>query len=160
MLARGGRRVAALLAALALGGGGAMACGGSAGGEGDRSPRASEPVEAVGERDEPRAPNRSRGSDRLRPPPCPAAVSACRAVSGRIAYVEAVDPDGDGDAHFVLLGSDSVSAPGLTAVDVRRDLRPTPLPGVGDVLGAAGPVKTGSHGQQQVEAVAVRVRRG
>ena len=86
---------------------------------------------------------------------CPADVPGCRAVSGRIVYLEAVDPDGDGDAHFVLADIDSVTGPGITVVDVRADLRPQPLPGIGDQLSAAGPVATGSHGQQQIEAVRV-----
>ena len=43
---------------------------------------------------------------------CPAAAANCRSASGRIIYVEAVDPDGDGDAHFVLLSSESVTGPG------------------------------------------------
>ena len=86
---------------------------------------------------------------------CPAAVPGCRAVSGRIINVEAVDPDGDGDAHFVLADTDSVSGPGITVVDVPPRLRPNPLPGVGGHLSAAGSVATGSHGQSQVEAVAL-----
>ena len=86
---------------------------------------------------------------------CPAGLAGCRTVSGRIVYVEAVDPDGDGDAHFVLADIDSVTGPGITVVDVRADLRPQPLPGIGDHLSAAGPVATGSHGQQQIEAVRV-----
>src|SRR5918994_1090744 len=86
---------------------------------------------------------------------CPAELPGCRTVSGRIVYVEEVDPDGDGDAHFVLADIDSVTGPGITVVDVRADLRPQPLPGIGDHLSAAGPVATGSHGQQQIEAVRV-----
>jgi hypothetical protein len=86
---------------------------------------------------------------------CPAGVPGCRAVSGRIIYVEAVDPDGDGDAHFVLADTDSVTGPGVTVVDVPPRLRPDPLPGVGDHLSAAGSVATGSYGQSQVEAVAL-----
>jgi hypothetical protein len=78
-------------------------------------------------------------------------------ASGRIAYVEAVDPDGDGDAHFVLLDRDGVTAPGITVVDVPRDLRPRPLPGIGDRLSASGPVMTGSFGQRQIEATEVSV---
>jgi len=91
------------------------------------------------------------------PPPaqCPAGVPGCRTVSGRIVYVEAVDPDGDGDAHFVLADTAGVTSPGVTVVDVRADLRPQPLPGVGDELSAAGPVVQGSYGQSQIEAVAV-----
>lgn len=91
------------------------------------------------------------------PPPasCPAGVTGCREVSGRIVYVEEVDPDGDGDAHFVLADTSSVTGPGITVVDVRRDLRPNPLPGAGDHLSAAGPLATGSFGQSQVEAMAI-----
>ena len=40
-------------------------------------------------------------------------------------------------------------------IDVRRDLRPSPLPGPGDRLSAAGPVERGRFGQRQIEAVAV-----
>ena len=74
-------------------------------------------------------------------------------------FVERVDPDGDGDAHFVLANRRGVTAPGITVVDVRRDLRPRPLPGPGDRLSAAGPVYTGSYGQRQIEAVEVFVQR-
>ena len=93
-----------------------------------------------------------------RPPPlrvasCPAGSPSCRAASGRIVFVERVDPDGDGDAHFVLASEEGITAPGITVVDVRRDLRPQPLPGPGDRLSAAGPVFTGSYGQRQIEAV-------
>ena len=95
----------------------------------------------------------------LRRATCPAGLAGCRSASGRIVFVERVDPDGDGDAHFVLAGGDSVTAPGVTAVGVRRDLRPRPLPGPGDRLSAAGPVFTGSYGQRQIEAVEVFVQR-
>jgi hypothetical protein len=86
---------------------------------------------------------------------CRGDAPGCREASGRIVYVEAVDPDGDGDAHFVLADLRGVTGPGITVVDVRADLRPQPLPGIGDHLSAAGPVATGSHGQQQIEAVRV-----
>ena len=72
-------------------------------------------------------------------------------------YVERVDPDGDGDAHFVLSSSESITAPGITIVDVRADLRPRPLPGPGALIAAAGPVFPGSAGQHQIEATEVRV---
>ena len=62
---------------------------------------------------------------------CPADATNCASATGEIVYVEAVDPDGDGDAHFVLAGSESITAPGITVVDVAEDLRPHPLPGVG-----------------------------
>ena len=88
---------------------------------------------------------------------CPAGVAGCHTVSGRVLYVERVDPDGDGDAHFVLVSREGVTAPGISIVDVRHDLRPEPLPGPGARISAAGPVFSGSRGQRQVEAVAVRV---
>jgi hypothetical protein len=44
-------------------------------------------------------------------------------------------------------------------IDVRRDLRPKPLPGPGDRLSAAGLVQRGSYGQRQIEAVRVTVAR-
>jgi hypothetical protein len=91
---------------------------------------------------------------------CPPALSNCREASGRIIYVERVDPDGDGDAHFVLLSSQSVTAPGVTVVDVKRSLRPSPLPGPGDRLSAAGPVYQGSYGQRQIEAIELHSRAG
>jgi hypothetical protein len=90
---------------------------------------------------------------------CPAELTNCREASGRIVYVERVDPDGDGDAHFVLLSRASITGPGLTVVDVKRSLRPSPLPGPGDRLSAAGPVYRGSFGQRQIEAIEVHASR-
>jgi hypothetical protein len=71
-----------------------------------------------------------------------------------VTFVEAVDPDGDGDAHYVLAGG-NVTAPGVTIVDVGRRLRPRRLPRRGELVSAAGPVYTGSFGQRQIEAVEV-----
>jgi hypothetical protein len=89
---------------------------------------------------------------------CAAGAGNCAAVTGRVLYVEAVDPDGDGDAHYVLAGG-SVTAPGLSVIDVERDLRPRRLPRRGELVSAAGPVYTGSHGQHQIEAVVVNHQR-
>jgi hypothetical protein len=91
---------------------------------------------------------------------CPATLDGCVSASGRILYVEKVDPDGDGDAHFVLASADSVTGPGLTVVDVRADLRPDPLPGPGDRISAAGLPQKGSYGQTQIEAVVVHAAQG
>jgi hypothetical protein len=88
---------------------------------------------------------------------CPADAANCTSATGTIVYVERVDPDGDGDAHFVLLDDGSVTAPGITVVDVAAGLRPRPLPGPGDTLSAAGPVLHGSFGQRQIEADVVSV---
>ncbi|MDQ3644503.1 MAG: hypothetical protein M3356_03210 [Actinomycetota bacterium] len=101
---------------------------------------------------------RERTPAPLRSASCPPESINCRAARGRIVFVERVDPDGDGDAHFVLASRGGLTAPGITVVDVRRDLRPRPLPGPGDRLSAAGPVYTGSYGQRQIEATEVFVR--
>ena len=66
------------------------------------------------------------------PSHCPPGHPACRETVGRIVYVEGVDPDGDGDAHFVIRDPQGITLPGLTAIDVRKGLRPHPLPGPGD----------------------------
>jgi hypothetical protein len=89
---------------------------------------------------------------------CDPGADNCAVATGRVVYVEAVDPDGDGDAHYVLAGG-RITAPGLSVIDVERDLRPRRLPRPGDLVSAAGPVFTGSHGQQQIEAVEIHYRR-
>jgi hypothetical protein len=125
------------------------------------------------ERDEPRAAERPRAE---RPPAerpldnrparprvaratCPPDAANCRTASGRIIYVERVDPDGDGDAHFVLASREGVTGPGISVIDVKKSLRPSPLPGPGDRISAAGPVYRGSYGQRQIEAVELHVAR-
>ncbi len=111
---------------------------------------------------EPRAVAPAPKSPRPKPPrplQCQAGSDNCRAAAGRIVYVERVDPDGDGDAHFVLVSRESITGPGISVIDVRRDLRPSPLPGPGDWISAVGPVYEGSYGQHQIEAVRIRVQR-
>jgi hypothetical protein len=94
------------------------------------------------------------------PPPlaCPPRAGNCAAAAGRIVYLERVDPDGDGDLHLVLAGG-HVTAPGLSVIDVERGLRPRRDPRLGQWAAARGPVYTGSHGQRQIQATALRVRR-
>ncbi len=94
------------------------------------------------------------------PSRCPAGLHGCRSVEGRIVFVEAHDPDGDGDAHFVILDAQGITLPGLTAVKVTRRLRPRPLPGFGDLISAAGPMQTGSHGEEEIHAREVHVAAG
>ena len=53
------------------------------------------------DRDAP-APPRKPHLKRVPAAHCPREATNCRAARGRVIYVEAVDPDGDGDAHFVL----------------------------------------------------------
>jgi hypothetical protein len=104
-------------------------------------------------------PDPPRAEKRLPRAACPAGLARCRTASGRILYVERVDADGDGDAHFVLASRQGITGPGISVIDVRRGLRPRPLPGPGDRLSAAGPVERGRFGQRQIEAVAVEVAR-
>jgi hypothetical protein len=96
---------------------------------------------------------------RLRPARCPADLGNCATADGRIIYVERVDPDGDGDAHFVLTSDEAITLPGISVIDVKKSLRPRPLPGVGDRVSAAGPVYRGSYGQKQIEAIELHVAR-
>jgi hypothetical protein len=91
-------------------------------------------------------------------PHCREGIPDCRSTSGRIVYVERVDPDGDGDLHVVVAGG-HVTMPGITAIDVRNGLRPRRDPGIGDRAAAAGPVQTGSYGQSQIHALRFRVQR-
>ena len=126
-------RTAAAVAALA-------ALGGCGGGGGD------DPATSVAADAEPLTPSR-----------CPSGVPACRTAEGPIVFVERVDPDGDGDAHFVIADPRGISLPGITAIDVRRGLRPNPLPGIGERISAAGPVQTGSYGQSQIHAIELHV---
>lgn len=93
----------------------------------------------------------------VEPSHCQPGLPSCRTTEGRIVYVERVDPDGDGDAHFVVIDPQGITLPGLTAIDVRKGLRPQPLPGPGDLISAAGPVQIGSHGQSQIHALELHV---
>jgi hypothetical protein len=131
--------VAAALLALAGG------CGSEAG--------RTEPASTGPERNAPK----ERVAESVAPAHCPSGLPSCRTTEGRIVYVERVDPDGDGDAHFVVVDRQSITLPGLTAIDVRAGLRPQPLPGPGDLISAAGPVQTGSYGQSQIHALELRV---
>jgi hypothetical protein len=152
------------LAAVAAGCAALLLAGGCLGGDDDdpdRADRTEQPSEPAGS-----AP--AQGGERAEEPPrtgrleparCPPDLSNCRTASGRIVYVERVDPDGDGDAHFVLSSRQAITLPGLSVIDVKRSLRPDPLPGPGDRISAAGPVYRGSYGQKQIEAVELHVAR-
>jgi hypothetical protein len=105
---------------------------------------------------------RPHGSSPAPAPPverahCPANASNCRVASGRVIYVEAHDPDGDGDAHFVLASADSITGPGISVIDVERGMRPDPLPVRGTEVSAAGRVYPGSYGQRQIQATELHV---
>src|SRR3954454_17447007 len=91
---------------------------------------------------------------------CPRSATNCASARGTVLYVEAVDPDGDGDAHFVLASGESITLPGVTVIDVEKELRPRHLPSVGDTVSAEGPVYRGSHGQRQIQAERLRVSGG
>lgn len=149
----------AVLAAAAL-----LAWTGCSGDDGGAEPRAAEP--GGPSTPDPSAGGRARAPEQRRAPrprlvaaACPSGLANCRTASGRILYVERVDPDGDGDAHFVLYSREAITGPGISVIDVKRSLRPSPLPGPGDRLSAAGPVYRGSYGQRQIEAVEIHVAR-
>ena len=127
-------------------------CGG-----GDPQPRASSPAPTTTAT--PRATVTPRPARPLRAPACRDGIPECARVSGRIVYVERVDPDGDGDLHVVVTDRDGVTLAGLTAVDVSKDLRPRRDPRIGERAAAMGPVQTGSYGQSQIHAVVFRTRR-
>jgi hypothetical protein len=138
--------IAAALAVLALGCGGGGDSTAAVTTEGTTSPeRPSQPA------------SKPRAEETVTPSHCPSGHPACRTTEGRILYVERVDPDGDGDAHFVVVDPQSITLPGLTSIDVRVGLRPHPLPGPGDLISAAGPVQTGSFGQDQIHALELHV---
>ena len=95
----------------------------------------------------------------LRAPRCRDEIPACARTSGRIVFVERVDPDGDGDLHVVVADRRGVTLRGLTAVDVSKELRPRRDPRVGERAAAMGPVQQGSYGQSQIHALWFRTRR-
>ena len=95
----------------------------------------------------------------LRRPRCRDGIPKCRSTSGRIVYVERVDPDGDGDLHVVVTDRRGVTLRGLTAIDVSKDLRPRRDPRIGERAAAMGPVQQGSYGQSQIHALVFRTRR-
>jgi hypothetical protein len=146
---RGSCRRSALLTGLA-----AIAVAGGCGGEGGTTDPGTEsrPPEGPPHRDSGRTP-----APTVVPSHCPPGLPSCRSTAGPIVYVERVDPDGDGDAHFVVADRQGVTLPGLTAIDVRKGLRPHPLPGPGDFVSAAGPVQSGSYGQSQIHALELHV---
>lgn len=133
----------------------------AASGCGEDRPSESARVPGVDRRAEPIRVQKADRTDAttVAPARCPAGVPGSRRATGRIVYVERVDPDGDGDAHFVIRDPQGITLPGLTAIDVRKGLRPDPLPGPGDLVSAAGPVQTGSYGQHQIHALELRVGR-
>jgi hypothetical protein len=142
-------RLAALALVLAVGG-----CGGS-----DAPPRAETPTPAPTRTATPTPEATPRPVRRLRAPRCRPEVPECARVSGRIVYVERVDPDGDGDLHVVVTDRSGVTLAGLTSIDVSKDLRPPRDPRVGERAAAMGPVQTGSYGQSQIHALVFRTRR-
>ena len=142
-------RLAALALVLAAGG-----CGGS-----DAPPRAENPTPAPTRTATPTPEAAPRPARRLRAPRCRPGVPECARVSGRIVYVERVDPDGDGDLHVVVTDRHGVTLAGLTSIDVSKDLRPRRDPRVGERAAAMGPVQTGSYGQSQIHALVFRTRR-
>ncbi len=141
------RHLPALAVALAI-----VSLASACGGGGEETGAGAGPA-ATGRADSPQ----HRQTETVAPSHCPSEMPTCLTTSGRIVYVERVDPDGDGDAHFVVVDRQGITLPGITAIDVRKGLRPHPLPEYGDLISAAGPVQTGSHGQSQIHALELHV---
>jgi hypothetical protein len=133
---------------------GVVVLAGCGGGDGPERPRASATPTPTATK----TPRPPRGRPLARPR-CRDGIAGCRSTSGRIVYVERVDPDGDGDLHVVVSDRRGVTLRGLTAIDVSKDLRPRRDPRVGERAAAMGPVQTGSYGQSQIHALVFRTRR-
>jgi len=137
---------------------GAIVLAGCGGGDGPERPRASATPAPTLTPEATKTPHRPRGRPLARPP-CRDGIAGCRSTSGRIVYVERVDPDGDGDLHVVVSDRRGVTLRGLTAIDVSKALRPRRDPRIGERAAAMGPVQTGSYGQSQIHALVFRTRR-
>jgi hypothetical protein len=61
-------------------------------------------------------------------------------------------PEPLADREITSKCAPSGSLVALASIDVRKGLRPHPLPSAGDLVSAAGPVQTGSYGQGQIHA--------
>lgn len=68
-------------------------------------------------------------------------LSHCATVTGRVVYVEREDPDGDGDAHLVVLGGYHV-----TIVKIVKEDKSRGLPRLGDRVTYTGPMVRNSQG--------------
>jgi hypothetical protein len=90
---------------------------------------------------------------------CTRGVANCRAVRGLVVYVQAVDPDGDGDAHIAVVDRKSLTYPGIAVVKLTRGMRPRRLPTQGDEVAAAGPVQKASDGNPEIRASELHVLR-
>ncbi|MDO8212102.1 hypothetical protein [Conexibacter sp. CPCC 206217] len=136
---------AALLAVSALAG-----CGGSSGGRasGDDPPLPAHPADLPPTPRERAA--RRAAAQRPAAPRCAADAGNCSTAQGTVIALESLDPDGDGDLHLILAGG-SITFPGISVLDINRDLRPKRDPRVGDWAAGAGPVYPGSHGQHQIQ---------
>ena len=89
-----------------------------------------------------------------RPLHCPdrrvPSYETCAAVSGRVVYVQAVDPDGDGDLHVALLSRQSLTYPGISVVKFQQRVRPAHPPAIGSWMTAVGERYTGTHDDHNV----------
>src|SRR4051794_24352761 len=95
---------------------------------------------------------------KLRRARCPAHVPRCVTVTGPVVYVEATDPDGDGDAHYVLAAG-HVTGRGLTILKIGKALRPRHLARAGDLVSAAGTITTGSRDEHELKVLVLHQAR-
>ena len=90
---------------------------------------------------------------------CPRDATDCRSVRGLVIYVQAVDPDGDGDAHIAVADRRSLTYPGVAVIKLTREMRPSRLPRQADQVAAAGPIQRSSDGSPEIRASVLHVRR-
>jgi hypothetical protein len=83
---------------------------------------------------------------------CPRGIAGCVSVTGPVLFVEATDPDGDGDAHYVL-SAGHVTASGLTVLKIVKAKRPKRLARPGDIVSAAGTITVGSRAERQLSVL-------
>ena len=108
------------------------------------------------------APSKSEPTPRPQRAPsahCPRGATGCRSVRGLVVHVQAVDPDGDGDAHLAVLDRRGLTYPGIAVIKLTRDMRPRRLPRAGDEVSAAGPVQKSSDGSREIRASELHVLR-
>jgi hypothetical protein len=104
-------------------------------------------------------PEPKKHTKRLARARCPAGVAGCRTANGLVVYTQAVDPDGDGDAHVAVAVRHGLTYPGITVLKFTKEMRPKHLPREGETVSAAGPVQKSSDGSPEIRAIVLHTRR-
>lgn len=89
---------------------------------------------------------------------CSPEASRCREISGRVLYVERVDPDGDDDVHLVLVDRDSLTRRYISVLKLPDDRRGDP-PGFGTWVSATGTTYLGASRRTNLKVRRLRIAR-